>query len=41
MNEGEEECIYDIVGKARRKGPLGRPRRRWVNNVKIYLRDIG
>jgi hypothetical protein len=23
------------------KRPLGRPRRRWLENVKIYLRDIG
>jgi hypothetical protein len=23
------------------KRPLGRPRRRWVNNVKIELREIG
>jgi hypothetical protein len=21
--------------------PLGRPRRRWVDNIKIYLREIG
>jgi hypothetical protein len=21
--------------------PLGRPRRRWLNNIKIYLREIG
>jgi hypothetical protein len=30
-----------LVGKPERKRPLGRPRRRWVNNVKIYLRTIG
>jgi hypothetical protein len=35
-----EECIKDIGGKARRKGPLGRPRRRWVDNIKIDLREI-
>jgi hypothetical protein len=23
------------------KRPLGRPRRRWVGNIKIYLREIG
>jgi hypothetical protein len=38
---GEEECISDIGGKARRKRPLGRPKRRWVNNIKIDLREIG
>jgi hypothetical protein len=21
--------------------PLGRPRRRWVDNIKMYLREIG
>jgi hypothetical protein len=24
-----------------RKRPLGRPRRRWVDNIKIDLREIG
>jgi hypothetical protein len=33
-NGGEE----DVGGKAR---PLGRPRRRWVDNIKIDLREIG
>jgi hypothetical protein len=36
-NGGDEECIWDIGGKARRKG---RPRRRWVDNIKIDLREI-
>jgi hypothetical protein len=29
------------VGKSEGKKPLGRPRRRWVNNIKIDLREIG
>jgi hypothetical protein len=29
------------VGKPERKRPLGRPRRRWVNNIKMDLREIG
>jgi hypothetical protein len=29
------------VGKPEGKRPLGRPRRRWVDNIKMYLRDIG
>jgi hypothetical protein len=37
---GGEKCIYDIGGKARRTEPLGRPRRRWVDNIKIDLREI-
>jgi hypothetical protein len=28
----------DLVGKPEGKRPLGRPRRRWVPNVKIDLR---
>jgi hypothetical protein len=31
-NAEGEECVWDIVGKARGKGPVGRPRRRWVGN---------
>jgi hypothetical protein len=34
MNGGEEEHIYVISGRARRKKPLGRPRCRWVDNIK-------
>jgi hypothetical protein len=29
------------VGKSERKRPLGRPRRRWVDNIKMDLREIG
>jgi hypothetical protein len=28
------------VGKPEGKRPLGRPRRRWVNNIKMDLREI-
>jgi hypothetical protein len=30
-----------LVGKPEGKIPLGRPRRRWVDNIKIDLREIG
>jgi hypothetical protein len=30
-----------LVGKSEGKRPLGRPRRRWVDNVKMELREIG
>jgi hypothetical protein len=30
-----------LVGKPNGKRPLGRPRRRWQNNIKIDLREIG
>jgi hypothetical protein len=29
-----------LVGKPERKRPLGRPRRRWVDNVNMNLREI-
>jgi hypothetical protein len=29
------------MGKAEGRRPLGRPRRRWVNNIKMDLREIG
>jgi hypothetical protein len=36
---GETRNAYRIlVGKPEGKRPLGRPRRRCVNNIKIYLR---
>jgi hypothetical protein len=31
-NSGEDECIEINVTKPEGKRPLGRPRRRWVNN---------
>jgi hypothetical protein len=34
-------CASHVVGNPEGKRPLGRPRRRWVNNIKIYLREIG
>jgi hypothetical protein len=30
-----------LVGKLEGKRPLGRPRRRWVDNIKMNLREIG
>jgi len=39
---GERKGVYRVlVGKPEGKGPLGRPRRRWVDNVKMYLREVG
>jgi hypothetical protein len=38
---GKKRNAYRIlVGKPEGKRPLGRPRRRWVDNIKIYLREI-
>jgi hypothetical protein len=30
-----------LVGKPEGKRPLGRPRRKWVNNIKMDLLEIG
>jgi hypothetical protein len=30
-----------FVGKPEGKRPLGKPRRRWVDNIKMYLGEIG
>jgi hypothetical protein len=39
---GENRNAYRIlVVKPRGKRPLGRPRRRWENNIKIDLREKG
>jgi hypothetical protein len=38
---GEKRNAYRIlVGEPEGKRPLGRPRRRWVDNIKMNLRDI-
>jgi hypothetical protein len=38
---GEKRNAYRIlVGKPEGKRPLGRARRRWVDNIKIELREI-
>jgi hypothetical protein len=37
---GEKRYAYRIlVGKPERKRPLGRPRRKWVDNIKMDLRE--
>jgi hypothetical protein len=39
---GEKRNAYRIlVGKPEGKRPLGRPRRMWVDNIKMDLREIG
>ena len=30
-----------LVGKPERKKPLGRPRRRWEDNIKMDLEEVG
>jgi hypothetical protein len=39
---GEKRSEYRIlVGKPEGERPLGRPRRRWVDKIKMDLREIG
>ena len=39
---GEERGVYRVlVGKPERKRPLGRPRRRWVDNIRMDLQKVG
>jgi hypothetical protein len=39
---GENMNVYRIlVGKPEGKRPLGKPRRRWEDNIKMNLREIG
>jgi hypothetical protein len=39
---GETRNAYRmLVGKPEGKRPLGRPRRRWVDNITIDLRETG
>jgi hypothetical protein len=39
---GEKRNVYKLlVGKPEGKRPLGRPRRRWMDNNKIDLLEIG
>jgi hypothetical protein len=39
---GEERKLYKVlVGKPEEKRPLGRPRHRWEDGIRMYLREIG
>jgi hypothetical protein len=38
---GEMRKVYKVLlGKTERKRPLGRPRRRWENGIRMDLREI-
>ena len=30
-----------LIGTPARKRPLGRPRRRWKDNIRMYLKEMG
>jgi len=39
---GEERGVYRVlVGKLEGRRPLGRPRRRWVDNIRMDLQEVG
>jgi hypothetical protein len=39
---GERRVVYRIlVGKSEVKRPFGRPRRRWEDNLKVTLYEVG
>jgi hypothetical protein len=39
---GEERKVYKVlVGKPEGRRPLGRPRRRWEDGIRMDLREIG
>ena len=40
--KGEERGVYRVlVGKSEGKRPLGRPRCRWVDNIRMDLQEVG
>jgi hypothetical protein len=39
---GEERGVYRVlVGKPEGKRPMGRSRRRWVDNIRMDLQEVG
>jgi hypothetical protein len=39
---GEDRVVHRVlVGKPEGKRPMGRPRRRWVDNIKMNLQEVG
>ena len=39
---GKDRGVHRVlVGKPKGKRPLGRPRRRWEDNIKMYLQEVG
>jgi len=39
---GERRGVYRVLaGKPERKRPLGRPRHKWEDNIKIDLQEVG
>jgi len=41
MGEEERGVYRVLVGKPEGRRPLGRPRRRWVDNISTNLQEVG
>ena len=46
LRSGRSRSLYlsikrSLVGKPEGKRPLGRPRHRWEDNIKMYLQNVG
>ena len=42
VRKGEEREVYMVLlGKSEGRRPLGRPRRRWVDNIRMDLQEVG
>jgi hypothetical protein len=40
--DGEKRCVYRVlVGNPEGKRPLGRPRHRWEDNIRMGLQEVG
>ena len=38
---GQERCIQGLGGESEGMRPLGRPRLRWEDNIKMDLQEVG
>jgi hypothetical protein len=38
---GEQWCVQDLGGETEGKRPLGRPRHRWKDNIKMDRQEVG
>ena len=38
---GEQRCVQGLMGKPEKMRPLERSRRRWEDNIKMELREVG
>jgi hypothetical protein len=40
MHGRGDECVQVLMGKPEGKRPLGKPRRRWEDGIRMYLREL-